>query len=214
LIASDRKRASEQKNARQSRIKLIRAIVDSLENMDPQYCELSKLNYEEIELDDGIEFAEALRKAKYLERPFAYEFYHQLRCLLDNKTVDFGRALIQGEVDKRYQHVPGVGDIPDFIIHVPDSPEDNYAVIEFKLASQGVKDISEDLDKLVGFQGPDLHYDHIVEVIIGTKKELERRREPVRSKAQELGQPITIVEFNIESWKARASVLHGSAIAG
>jgi hypothetical protein len=138
--------------------------------MDCQYCKLSKINYEEIESADGIEFAEALREAKYLERPFAYEFYHQFRFLLENKIVNFGGALIQGEVDKRYQHIPGVGDIPDFIIHLPDSSENNYAVIEFKLASQGVGAISQDLDKLVGFQGPELHYDHIVEVIIGTKE--------------------------------------------
>jgi len=52
-----------------------------------------------------------------------------------------------------------------------------------------------------------LHYDHIVEVIIGSKEELERRREPVISKAQELGQSIIIVEFDVMSWKARTRIV-------
>lgn len=175
---------------------LIDVIKEALEKMDPKYCKLSYLDYK------NTDFPELLSKAKYLERPFAYEFYHQLRRLIENNRVNFGGALVQVEVDKRYQHIPAVEDIPDFIIHLPNSPKNNIAVIEFKLASQKVGDIKDDLDKLVKFQGPHLMYDHIVEVIIGSKKELELRRGPLRSKVQSLKEPITLVEFDVGSWQA------------
>lgn len=175
---------------------LIDTIKEALDNMDPRYCKLSHLDYEDTD------FPELLRKTKYLERPFAYEFYHQLRRLIETDRVNFGGALVQAEVDKRYQHIPRVKDIPDFIIHLPNSPKNNIAVIEFKLASRQVGDIKRDLGKLTRFKGPYLRYDHIVEVIIGSEEQLELRRDPLRSKVRSLREPITIVEFDIGSWRA------------
>jgi len=164
--------------------------------MDRKYCRLSHLDYKDTD------FPEVLSGAKYLERPFAYEFYHQLRRLIESKRVDFGGALVQAEVDKRYQHIPAVDDIPDFIIHLPNSPKKNIAVIEFKLASREVGDIERDLAKLVNFQGPHLKYDHIVEVLIGSKMDLDLRRDTLRSKIRALKARIIIVEFDVGSWTA------------
>jgi hypothetical protein len=196
LVASRGKRTYEHKYARRSTVKLTDAIKNALENMDREYCRLSQMDYAETD------FPKLLSEAKYLERPFAYEFYHQLRRIIENNRVDFGGALVQGEVDKRYQHVPAVKDIPDFIIHLPSSPKNNFAVIEFKLGSREVGDIKDDLRKLVDFQGECLKYEHIVEVLIGSKRELELRRDPLRSKVQSLKVPITIVEFDLGSWQA------------
>ena len=81
---------------------VIVAIRTALEKMDKKYCALSQIDYSEIEANES--FIEDLREKKYLERPFAYEFYHQLRELMDNGHVDFGGPIIQAEVDKRYKH--------------------------------------------------------------------------------------------------------------
>lgn len=102
----------------------------ALRNIDMNYCRLSRIDYSD---SDKFEF---LKKEKYLERPFAYEFYHQLRKLVEQKAVDFGGSFIQAEVDKSYQHYFPTGKIPDFIIHVPNNPlTENLAILEFKLAS-------------------------------------------------------------------------------
>jgi len=92
---------------------IIEAIKLALENMDQNYCKLSKKDYNEIE----VTFKNQLKQEKYLERPIAYEFYHQLRKLIDINCVDFGGPLIQAEVDKTYQHCFENGKMPDFIIH-------------------------------------------------------------------------------------------------
>jgi len=175
---------------------LIDAVRKALEKMDPAYCKLSDLNYQDPD------FPKPLNEAKYLERPFAYEFYHQLRCLIEKGVVDFGAARVQGEVAKEYQNMPDFNAIPDFIIHQPSSTKDNFAVIEFKLASRKPGDINDDLDKLIKFLRPFLKYDHIVEVLLGSEKELKQRRDSVQSKVQSLKQPITIVEFDVGSWQA------------
>ena len=47
--------------------------------MDKRYCMLSTIDYRK--LDES--FRENLSKEKYLERPFAYEFYHQLRIIIN-----------------------------------------------------------------------------------------------------------------------------------
>ncbi len=76
----------------------IKAIKLALENMDQNYCNLSQIDYNKIKIMKP--FIIYLSKEKYLERPFAYEFYHQLRRLLDEGEVDFGGPIIQAEVGK------------------------------------------------------------------------------------------------------------------
>ena len=80
---------------------VIDAIKMALEEMDREYCMLSQIDYRRLEVNESIR--KNLSKEKYLERPFAYEFYHQLRKLMDSGEVDFGGPIIQAEVDKNYQ---------------------------------------------------------------------------------------------------------------
>lgn len=148
-------------------IDVLEAVKLALDNMNKDYCSLSKLIYENIEASNSI--IKILKKEKYLERPFAYEFYHQLRRLLDDGIVDFGGPIIQAEVDKRYQHCFEKGKIPDFIIHSPNS-KNNIAIIEFKLATRVKEDIREDFKKIVEFKtNSDLRYSYGIEVLIGPK---------------------------------------------
>lgn len=173
---------------------VIKDIKKALEEMQKEYCTLSQIDYSMIEKPIRKHVAEA----KYLERPFAYEFYHQLRKLMDSGDVKFGGPIIQAEVDKRYQHCFENGKIPDFLIHVPNTVK-NLAVIEFKLATNLSK-IKYDLEKLVEFKKMgDLKYTYAIEVIIGSEVSLEKARECIKSCGEE---EIIIICFNTNSWKA------------
>lgn len=121
---------------------LLEAIENALEKIDPCYCKLSQITYSQSGID------QYLANEKYLERPFAYEFYHQFRKLIDEKSIDLGGSIIQAEVDKRYQYLDGLGKIPDFILHAPNCTAKNLAVIEFKLASNNRKPLLDDMKKL------------------------------------------------------------------
>lgn len=183
---------------------VIEAIKMALEKMDKEYCTLSQIDYSEI--DESIR--KPIAEEKYLERPFAYEFYHQLRKLMDSGNVDFGGPIIQAEVDKRYQHCFINGKIPDFIIHVPNNPP-NLAVIELKLATNldepyGIK---HDLKKLVEFKtNEDLKYTYGIEVVIGSKNHLEDGKKRIRQlKNKTHGEEILIIEFNTDSWRVNES---------
>ncbi len=83
--------------------------------MDKAYCELSLINNSEInELN-----REQPPEEKYLERPLAYEFYHQVRKLIDRGNVNLGeKTVIQTEVDKTYQNYFETGKIPEYAIEV------------------------------------------------------------------------------------------------
>jgi len=155
---------------------IIEAIELSLENMNKDYCLLSNLRYNCIKASNST--IKILEKEKFLERPFAYEFYHQLRKLLDNGDVNFGGPIIQAEVDKRYQKVieKDIGKIPDFIIHSP-STDENVAIIELKLATRGIKDIIIDFRKIKEFKtNSDLLYLYGIEVLIGDSNSIGKKK--------------------------------------
>ena len=140
---------------------MIAEIVKALERIDPKQCRLSTLKYEDLKLPN--EFFDS----KYLERPFAYEFYHQFRKLIENKEIELEEnVLIQGEVDKTYQVIGDVSKIPDFLVHIPSETTNNKAVIEFKMATRSFPDIERDFDKLLKFKDR-LNYEKLVEVLIG-----------------------------------------------
>lgn len=185
---------------------VIGAIKMALEKMDKKYCTLSQIDYSKI--DESIR--KPIAEEKYLERPFAYEFYHQLRKLMDSGNVDFGGPIIQAEVDKRYQHCFINGKIPDFIIHVP-SPSNtnkNLAVIEFKLATnlEGKCGIEHDIKKLVEFRKNEhLQYTCAIEVIIGSENSLESAKERIGQLNKTQGEEIIIIEFNTDSWRVNES---------
>lgn len=177
---------------------VILAIKTALENMDKKYCKLSQIDYSIVEVNDFTK--KYLMKEKYLERPFAYEFYHQLRKLMDSGDVDFGGPVIQAEVDKRYQHCFKNGKIPDFIIHVPNTRQ-NLAVIEFKLAGN-LDSLEHDFEKLVQFKNDeDLKYTHVLKVVIGNETSLRNAKEYIIRLNKSEVEEITIIEFNTDSWK-------------
>lgn len=182
------------------KIEIIEALKLALENMNKEYCKLSNKDYKKIELTTPL--INCLKKEKYLERPFAYEFYHQLRKLIDKGDLDFGGPIIQAEVDKTYQHCFKNGKVPDFIIHIPNFKE-NLMVIEFKLAKRPKKDFEDDFMKIVEFKTkPLLKYSYGVEVIIGTKLSLMKCRKDINEWNKTGGEEIIIIEFDTESWKA------------
>ena len=170
---------------------VIGAIKMALENIDVNYCKLSQIDYSKMPKNISDE--------KYLERPFAYEFYHQLRKLMESGEVDFGGPIIQAEVSKGYQHIFESGKIPDFLIHVPDARLKNPAVIEFKL-STNLSKLKNDFEKLVEFKRNDeLKYKHGIEVIIGNKSSLKSAEKCINDLTNSNGVEIVIIEFDTES---------------
>ena len=179
---------------------VIEAIKLALEKMDKNYCRLSQIDYDKIEAMNH--FTIFLSEEKYLERPFAYEFYHQLRRLIEEGRVDFGEPIIQAEVDKRYQRIFKKGKIPDIIIHLPNSKR-NLAVLELKLATRKAEDIKKDIKKLLKFKiKGELNYNYGIEVILGTNQALDVLRADINNWNKFEGEEIIIIEFNTDSWKA------------
>jgi len=172
---------------------IIEAIDMALKNIDPRYCELSKIIYPKISV------YKYLAEQKWLERPFAYEFYHQFRKLLDVGRFDFGGSVIQAEVDKRYQRITDLGKIPDFILHTPNSNEKNLSVIEFKLASNYGKPLEDDLKKLVTFRRGELNYKYLVEVIIGNNENLKIAWNRIDSLKTADGEKIWIIGYDVDT---------------
>jgi len=60
---------------------LIEVIKTALTKMDRKFTDLSRLEFDKI----SKELREKLEKQKIQERPFAYEFYHQLRISRNTK---------------------------------------------------------------------------------------------------------------------------------
>ena len=113
-------------------------------------------------------------------------------------------VVIQAEVNKKYQEIPKLNKIPDFLLHKP-STNKNYAVIEFKRAfyeNTFNSDIKEDFDKLVAFK-QELGYDHLIEVVIGEENQLRAAKAHITRDLNSLdGEEIIIIEFDTGSWRA------------
>ena len=177
---------------------VILAIKTALENIDKNYCKLSQIDYAKLEVDESTK--KLLEVEKYLERPFAYEFYHQLRKLIDSGDVTFDGPVIQAEVGKKYQHCFKNGKIPDFIIHEPNTRK-NLAVIELKLASN-LRYLKNDLKKLVEFKNnPYLEYAFAIEIIIGNHFFLNKATECILGMEKTAGEEIIIIYYNTCSRK-------------
>lgn len=89
-------------------------------------------------------------EARYRERVYCYELYHQLRSQWPSGCAFF----LNGEVDKSahpYFVDDGGAPKPDFIVHVPGTGT-NYAVVEVKSAMVDADGIREDIEKLVRFR--------------------------------------------------------------
>ena len=69
----------------------------------------------------------------YRERVYSYELYHQLRIAIAT-NINLKHLSINGEVDKSGRR--GFNkEKPDLILHLPESMEENIAVIEIKTAN-------------------------------------------------------------------------------
>ena len=89
--------------------------------------------------------------ARYRERVYCYELYHQLRSQWPPGCPFF----LNGELDKNaHPYFPPEDGAPkpDFLVHVPGTGN-NYAVIEVKSALVDSKGIRTDVEKLVQFRG-------------------------------------------------------------
>jgi len=191
---------------------VIEAVKLALEQISQDYVRLSQKIYSQIEGDRSFKLK--CSKEKILERPFAYEFYHQFRKLMEEKIVDFGELVIQAEIDKTYQHcsqndqegkISSRGKIPDFLIHLPNRKDDNLAVIEFKLTSN-LSNLESDFKKLVKFKlNPHLKYNYGIEVIIGDTKSLEQAKAKTKRFATTKGEELNIIYFDTQTLKASNS---------
>ena len=95
------------------------------------------------------------------ERMFCYEFYHQLRNLLDEHRQIFQNVHLQGELQKvqiitlleRYELQALSGNfIPDILLHSPGTAEFHPYVIEAKADRfLSWEDIGDDLSKISEF---------------------------------------------------------------
>ena len=180
---------------------LIMTIKLALENLDRRYSVLSQMDYSMIAPGSlRIHLAEK----KYLERPFVYEFYHQVRKLMDKGDVDFGGPIVQAGICQDYQHCFENGKIPDFIIFVPNLNR-NLGVIEFRLASNPTQ-IKYELAKLAEFRR-ELGYRYVIEVLVGSKTVLKDIKEYLTKLSEPDGEKIMIVEFDTDSWKVVAGMI-------
>ena len=181
---------------------VIEAIKMALENIDVDYCKLSQIDYAKLNVQGSV--VENLKEQKYLERPFAYEFYHKLRELMESDEVDFGGPIVQAEVSKTYQKVFENRKTPDFLIHVPNNVpfKKNLAVIEFKLATN-LSEIEHDFEKLVDFKTDiRLKYAYGIEVIIGNTESLKDAKSLIDKLNKQGGEEIIIIDFNTDLKKA------------
>jgi hypothetical protein len=180
---------------------LVKAVKHALEKMDPRFLRMSGLIFD----PNTDEFLRQLGESqeKLLERPFAYEFYHQMRHLWDigaELVAPFADVVIQGEVDKGYQTIRHLDRIPDFLLHRPNSDARNFAVIEVKLAAFANR-IEQDFDKFVSFRNR-RGYAHLVEIVIGRASELDKARLRTFSQQGQNLVDISVILFNTDTWQA------------
>jgi hypothetical protein len=177
---------------------IINAIKLSLENMNRKFVDLSRLRFDDL----SNALKKTLQKQKIQERPFAYEFYHQFRILWDSESIQgivSEGLVIQAEVNKTYQYIPNLKKIPDFLLHKPNTNE-NFAVIEFKLASN-TEGIRDDFEKLIAFKQR-LQYNYLVEVVIGDENSLRNAMRQIKRLNNSDGEEIIIIALNTDLWKA------------
>jgi hypothetical protein len=87
-------------------------------------------------------------EARYRERVYCYELYHQMRRLWPANSL----YRLNGEVDKRAHPYfrDGGQPKPDLLVHRPGTGE-NYAVIEVKSSRAAAREIDKDLGTLTLF---------------------------------------------------------------
>lgn len=94
----------------------------------------------------------------YRERAYCYELYHQLRI---NLPGDFPYTL-HGEVDKRGYDFINANEIPDFILHKPNTM-DNLVIVEVKTIENYRRKYRKDFNTLKKFTkelGPEIEFNY------------------------------------------------------
>ncbi|KAF5086717.1 hypothetical protein [Methanobacterium aggregans] len=164
----------------------------ALENIDKKYIKVCQRIY-------GQEYSNRLY---FQEKQFAYEFYHQYRMFYSENS--FKALILQTEVNKRYENSRNSQKIPYFILHIPDSSDNDIGIIEFKCAYTGghpnTKEIKGDLDRLIESKRTSgLRYKKAFEVIIGTGNEINSQKQLINS--MDSGEKVRVMWFNTDSWK-------------
>jgi hypothetical protein len=193
------------------------AVRIALCNMDRSFTSLSRIHFDEL----PAALLTMLKSEKVQERPFAYEFYHQFRKLWECGAVGllgFGDTVIQAEVNKVYQNIPGLKKVPDFLVHKVGKMEGQHqvGVIEFKLAENvsGRKahglgnehtEVQYDFEKLVVFTRT-LRCRYAIEVILGDTAALRNAKAhvdtlcfPADTRTRRNGL-IYVIYFDTRSW--------------
>lgn len=142
-------------------IKLIKGLLQALASVDKNFVFVDREHY-------------VNESSSWLERPFHFELYHQLRLKFRDNLEEY---TIQGEIEKS-SHSSGVGNLrPDLIFHIPGvliKPA-QLMHIEIKPVKPNdnahLKKIIDDLKKLSEFKDR-LSYKISVLVLFGPKKEL------------------------------------------
>lgn len=110
-------------------------------------------------------------KSKWLERPYAYEFYHQMKTFWPDRAED-NCPIISGEVSKAghelFEELDAGKPIPDFLIHTPGNMENNCAVIEIKHQRATLTGIRNDINKLRNFKEK-IRYKRAIYLFFGYK---------------------------------------------
>ena len=151
-------------------------------------CMMDKGNYTLPKDDSG--------KERFQERSIAYEFYYQLRKLLESEIRE-DKIAFHGEPNKGYQtdYHKKVRKMPDFLIHIPNKDK-NYVVIELKMAKRNIKDILKDVQKLINFK-KELGYEFLVLLLFGKRRALKNKLEKILEKEE--SKEIHILAYNLET---------------
>jgi hypothetical protein len=178
-------------------------IIDALSNVSQSYYSTvyenivsfkAALNGKQGQFDDTS-------FERYGERVFCYEFYHQLRLLIDferTKNSSFlNGTLLQGEV-KKWQ-ISGLLDrfgldelskefVPDFLMHSPGDATSHPYVIEVKcIANLSPDALLYDLEKLNEFItsyhykrglfiSVNSHYEYLMDIISSLSRNIDRMK--------------------------------------
>jgi len=114
------------------------------------------------------------KRSWWLERPFHFEFYHQLRLKFNDKLKNY---VIQCEIEKAC-HDSGVGNLrPDLIFHIPGKIDGCSQLINIEIKpvkpnnNTHLKRIIKDFEKLSQLKEK-LGYNISILVLFGQKTEL------------------------------------------
>jgi len=103
----------------------------------------------------------------YRERVYTYELYHRIRCILMSNF----NYLLFGELSKQGHAIIAGGKMPDLLVHIPGTMDNNLVIIEIKStsATNTASDFEVDLNKLEKFLNlEEGEYYRAIELIYGS----------------------------------------------